>query len=203
MPPAKSCARGPAKHPRRDEIIAAGEACFQRYGYEKTTVNDLAKKIGFSTSYIYKFFPSKQAIGDMICRRCLAMMIAEIEDIADTPAPASERLKIAIAALARHAGENVQRQQQLQDMIAFAHLEQWPSVTSYQTSLRTALTKILAEGRQTGEFEGKTTLNETAEAVLLVLEPLRNPCGWRERFAVLEQQAAVLSALLLRSLAHW
>jgi AcrR family transcriptional regulator len=32
-------------------------------GYGKTTVADLAKAIGFSKAYIYKFFDSKQAIG--------------------------------------------------------------------------------------------------------------------------------------------
>ena len=53
------CAR-----PDRD---AANEH-FSRYGYEKTTVSDLAKAIGFSKAYIYKFFESKQAIGEMICR---------------------------------------------------------------------------------------------------------------------------------------
>ena len=42
-------------------------AHFSRYGYEKTTVTDLAKAIGFSKAYIYKFFDSKQAIGEAIC----------------------------------------------------------------------------------------------------------------------------------------
>ena len=37
-------------------------AHFSRYGYEKTTVTDLAKAIGFSKAYIYKFFDSKQAV---------------------------------------------------------------------------------------------------------------------------------------------
>src|SRR5579859_6402570 len=64
-------ARGPADHDVRDQIVAAATEHFSRYGYEKTTVSDLAKAIGFSKAYIYKFFESKQAIGEMICANCL------------------------------------------------------------------------------------------------------------------------------------
>ncbi|MFP3617453.1 TetR/AcrR family transcriptional regulator, partial [Paraburkholderia sp. SIMBA_050] len=59
-------ARGPADHDVRDQIVVAATEHFSRYGYEKTTVSDLAKAIGFSKAYIYKFFESKQAIGEMI-----------------------------------------------------------------------------------------------------------------------------------------
>lgn len=68
--------RGPEDHEVRDQIVVAATEHFSRYGYEKTTVSDLAKSIGFSKAYIYKFFESKQAIGEMICANCLR----EIED---------------------------------------------------------------------------------------------------------------------------
>ncbi|KOR17283.1 TetR/AcrR family transcriptional regulator, partial [Burkholderia cenocepacia] len=69
--PSPAPARGPADHDVRDQIVAAATEHFSRYGYEKTTVSDLAKAIGFSKAYIYKFFESKQAIGEMICANCL------------------------------------------------------------------------------------------------------------------------------------
>ena len=69
--PTPAPARGPADHDVRDQIVAAATEHFSRYGYEKTTVSDLAKAIGFSKAYIYKFFESKQAIGEMICANCL------------------------------------------------------------------------------------------------------------------------------------
>ena len=59
--------RGPAEHERRDQIVAAAREHFRHYGYNKTTVADLAKAIGLSTAYIYKFFDSKKAIGEAVC----------------------------------------------------------------------------------------------------------------------------------------
>ena len=59
--------RGPLDHSVREQIVEAAFEHFGHYGYEKTTVAELAKSIGFSKSYIYKFFDSKQAIGEVIC----------------------------------------------------------------------------------------------------------------------------------------
>ena len=38
--------RGPADHSVREQILEAAGEHFSRYGYEKTTVSDLAKAIG-------------------------------------------------------------------------------------------------------------------------------------------------------------
>jgi len=69
--------RGPVDHSVRDQIVEAATQHFAHYGYEKTTVSDLAKAIGFSKAYIYKFFDSKQAIGEIIC----ANRLTEFMDI--------------------------------------------------------------------------------------------------------------------------
>src|SRR2546425_11433340 len=72
--------RGPADHNVRDQILEAAGEHFSRYGYDKTTVSDLAKAIGFSKAYIYKFFDSKQAIGEAICSKTLSAMVAAVEE---------------------------------------------------------------------------------------------------------------------------
>ncbi len=55
--------RGPADHDIRDQIVAAANEHFSQYGYGKTTVSDLAKAIGFSKAYIYKFLiPSRRSV---------------------------------------------------------------------------------------------------------------------------------------------
>src|SRR5437016_11870011 len=81
-------ARGPADHEVRDQIVGAATEHFSRYGYEKTTVSELAKAIGFSKAYIYKFFESKQGIGEMICANCLREIETEVSGaVAETDLP--------------------------------------------------------------------------------------------------------------------
>ena len=53
--------RGPAEHERREQILGAASEHFRHYGYNKTTVADVAKAIGLSTAYIYKFFELQES----------------------------------------------------------------------------------------------------------------------------------------------
>src|SRR6218665_3324443 len=83
--------RGPATHDIRDQIVVAATEHFSHYGYEKTTVSDLAKAVGFSKAYIYKFFESKRAIGEVICTNCLLQIEQEVgEAVAATDQPADK-----------------------------------------------------------------------------------------------------------------
>src|SRR3954462_10393487 len=93
IPPKPTLARGPADHEVRDQIIAAATEHFSRYGYEKTTVSDLAKIIGISKAYIYKFFESKQAIGEIICANCLREIEAEVSAAAAAAELPPEKLR--------------------------------------------------------------------------------------------------------------
>jgi TetR/AcrR family transcriptional regulator, repressor for uid operon len=47
---------------RRDQIIAAGTACFARSGYHTTTMADVAAQAGVSKGTPYLYFDSKQAL---------------------------------------------------------------------------------------------------------------------------------------------
>src|SRR5213596_1226443 len=80
--------RGPTDHNVRDQILEAAGEHFSRYGFDKTTVSDLAREIGFSKAYIYKFFDSKQAIGEAICTQCLDTVLATVtQAIAEAKSP--------------------------------------------------------------------------------------------------------------------
>ncbi|MDR2983475.1 MAG: TetR/AcrR family transcriptional regulator [Nocardiopsaceae bacterium] len=51
-----------ARAMRRDQIIAAGLACFARSGYYATTMADVAAQAGVSKGTPYLYFDSKQAL---------------------------------------------------------------------------------------------------------------------------------------------
>ncbi len=201
MRPKETNGRGPAEHARRDQIVAAANDHFQQYGYTKTTVGDLAKAIGFSTAYIYKFFESKQAIGEAICSICLDAISSDFRRIAVADRPAAERLQAIFATLSLHACDICLHKSRLQDMITAAHREQWRSFAEHEAALAEIVARVVEDGRRAGEFERKTPIDETCRGILLVLEPFRNPTLWVGRLDELDGQAASLAALVLRSLA--
>ncbi len=55
----------------RARIVETADALFRRLGYAKTAVADIASELGMSPANVYRFFPSKAAIVEAICKRCL------------------------------------------------------------------------------------------------------------------------------------
>jgi AcrR family transcriptional regulator len=194
-------ARGPAEHSVRDQIVEAAEAHFSRYGYEKTTVSDLAKAIGFSKAYIYKFFDSKQAIGEAICSKTLSAIVAAMEEaVAGAPTP-TEKFRRMFKSLTTTSVSLFFNDRKLYDIAAFAAGEGWPPARAYAQRIRQILMEIVREGREAGEFERKTPLDETARAIYLVVLPFANPLLLQHNLDLVEDAPAQLSNLVLRSLA--
>jgi AcrR family transcriptional regulator len=200
-PPHSAPARGPADHEVRDQIIAAATEHFRRYGYEKTTVSDLAKTIGFSKAYIYKFFDSKQAIGEAICGKTLGSLVATVEEAVAGATTPTEKFRRMFKVLVTTGVGLFFDDRKLYDIAAFAAGEGWPPARAYALRLREILTEIVREGREAGEFERKTPLDETVQAIYLVLLPYANPLLLQHNLDRAEDAPVQLSNLVLRSLA--
>lgn len=193
-------ARGPADHEVRDQIVAAATEHFSRYGYEKTTVSDLAKAIGFSKAYIYKFFESKQAIGEMICANCLCQIEAEVRAAVDEADRPPEKLRRMFKSIVEASLRLFFQDRKLYEIAASAATERWQAALAYEERIQKLLQDILQEGRQTGDFERKTPLDETVMAIYLVMRPYLNPLLLQHSFDYTDEAPAQLSGLVLRSL---
>ncbi|MEJ2789830.1 MULTISPECIES: TetR/AcrR family transcriptional regulator [unclassified Pseudoxanthomonas] len=195
-----AASRGPATHDVRDQIVVAATEHFSHYGYEKTTVSDLAKAIGFSKAYVYKFFESKQAIGEMICANCLARIEQEILQAIEGVDPPAEKLRKLFRASVEASQRLFFQDRKLYEIAESAAAERWQSVLAYEERLRALLQQILQQGRECGDFERKTPLDEATNAVYLVLRPYLNPLLLQHSLDYTEQAPALLSSLVLRSL---
>jgi len=192
--------RGPIDHEVRDQIVAAATQHFRLYGYEKTTVSDLAKAIGFSKAYIYKFFESKQAIGELICANCLEQVGTEIRTAINSVERPPEKLrrmfKVGVEASLRLFFED----RKLYDIAASAATERWSAVHFHEEHIQAMLRDILRLGRETEEFERKTPLDEAVTAIYLIMRPYLNPLLLQYNLDHTDDAPAQLSNLVLRSL---
>ncbi|WP_434568707.1 TetR/AcrR family transcriptional regulator [Pseudomonas sp. R3-56] len=194
-------ARGPVDHDIRDQIVAAANEHFSQYGYGKTTVSDLAKAIGFSKAYIYKFFDSKQAIGEAICANCLSKIVAAVEAaIQEEGLSATERFRRLVKTVIATGVDLFFNERKLYDIAAFSASERWPSSQIYNEQIKSFVLQIVREGRELGEFERKTPLDETVEAIHLALRPFVNPLLLQYNLDFVEEAPTLTSNLILRSL---
>ena len=192
--------RGPSKHSVRDQVVEAATEHFGHFGYEKTTVSDLAKAVGFSKAYIYKFFDSKQAIGEVICVNRLAMMMKIINSAVDEAPSSSEKLRRLFKTITEAGSDLFFRDRKIYDIAAVAARDNWPSVATHEKCLLQLIEQIISEGRQSGEFERKTPLDEAAHSIFLVMRPYISPVLLQYNLETASSSATLLSSLILRSL---
>jgi len=193
--------RGPVDHNVREQILEAAQEHFSHYGFDKTTVSDLAKAIGFSKAYVYKFFDSKEAIGEAICAKTLSAIVAAVEEAMAGASTPTEKFRRMFKTLTATGASLFFNDRKLHDIAAHSAGEGWPSARAYAERIRQILMEVVREGRETGEFERKTPLDETVHAIYLVVLPYANPLLLQHNLHLIEDAPAQLSNLVLRSLA--
>src|SRR5258708_21868124 len=146
-------ARGPVEHDVRQQIVTAAKEHFSRYGYDKTTVSDLAKAIGFSKAYIYKFFESKQAIGEAICSQVHYKIIVAARTAVVDGKTSSNKFRRFFRAIVEANLSLLFNEGRLYEMASHSCAERWPSFQQHMYDLLVMLTEIIHAGRETGGFE--------------------------------------------------
>lgn len=192
--------RGPVEHDRRAQIVEAADMHFRHYGYHKTTVADLAKATDLSTAYIYKFFESKQAIGEAICARCLDRISEALGNIGYDHAPAADRLRRMYKSVAKESVHRFFNDRWLHDIVNIAREGRWQVENDHRAAVLELILHVLEEGRAAGEFETASSIVKTSRAVAQTFQLVSHPVLLEEDLDGLDERADEISALVLRAL---
>ena len=198
---ATSGQRGPAEHQRREQILRAAGEHFRHYGYRKTTVADLAKAIGLSPAYIYKFFVSKQAIGEAVCAFCLAERTSALQKIVEETSSPVESVRKIYKSLALSGARLFFEDRKMHDIVTASFEERWGNLEAYNHDLIYIIRQVLVRGRELGEFERKTSLEEACRAIHHTMQSFFHPILLEQNLDHLEEDATAVANLVLRSLA--
>jgi AcrR family transcriptional regulator len=158
----------------RARIMAAAEALFRRLGFAKTAVADIAAELGMSPANVYRFFPSKNAIVEAICQRCLAEVEAKAWAVARCPGPAGERIERLILEILAFHKENHLTEPRVTDLVMAAIELSWGAIRAHKEVMRLAIETILRDGIASGEFE-PVEPHETARLILLSVVAFTHP----------------------------
>lgn len=152
----------------RARILEVAEEHFRSVGYHRTSVADIAAKLGMSAANIYRFFPSRDAINESICGR----VVNEVADIAfviaGANAPAMEKLDRLLTAVHRQNKMMLIKARPMHDLVVTATQENWPVIHAHTARMLTIFEAIIREGIEAGEFE----VEDAAEAARAVKNAL-------------------------------
>jgi AcrR family transcriptional regulator len=148
----------------RGRIMETAETLFRRLGYAKTAVADIAAELGMSPANVYRFFPSKNAIVEAICQRCLSELEEKAWAVARSKAPAGERLEQLFLEILAYNKENLLEEQRVHEVVLVAIEQNWQAINLHMQTMRTILEVILRDGIAAGEFE-PVDARQTAELI--------------------------------------
>lgn len=85
---------GRPSHPEDlpDRILDAADRLLARYGFQKMTIDDLAREVGIGKGTVYLHFRSKEEIVLFRVDRVVGRLVEQLQEIAGSDAPPEEKI---------------------------------------------------------------------------------------------------------------
>jgi AcrR family transcriptional regulator len=158
----------------RARIIETADTLFRRLGFAKTAVADIAAELGMSPANVYRFFPSKNAIVEAICQRCLATLEEKAWAVARSRGSAASRMERLVLEILAYHRENLVTDQRVNDIVLVAMEHSWNAIEAHKEAIRGIAEMILRDGIEAGEFE-PVDPRETSRSIMRALTSFTHP----------------------------
>jgi AcrR family transcriptional regulator len=139
----------------RCRIVRQAEEFFRLYGYQKTTVADIAKALRMSPANVYRFFDSKKSINEEVALGLMSEVEAAAQEVAESGLPPPERFRRFIRTIHEMSASRYIADRKMHEMVAIALEESWPIVHAHVQRIDAMLARIIADGVAAGEFRVK------------------------------------------------
>src|SRR5258708_7236455 len=159
----------------RARIMDAAEALFRRLGFGKTTVADIAAELKMSPANVYRFFASKNAIVEAICKHCLSDVEEKAWTVARSKASAAERMERLILGILAYHMENFYTEKRVNELVVAAIESSWDAIKAHKQIMLNVAELIVRDGIAAGEFEPvdpRETADLIMRSVLVFTHPL-------------------------------
>lgn len=173
---------------KHELIINAAESQFVRFGFRKTTMEDIAKAAGIGKATLYYYFKNKEDIFAAMAERIGRDGVRTIVEAADNGDTPQAKLRIFATSFAEFIKEKIDYYATFREEI----LEIFPSVRKKQQHAKeyglAALRRILQDGVERREF-AITNVEASARLIMLLMQGLteriiieENRPTWNEEF---------------------
>jgi AcrR family transcriptional regulator len=135
----------------RSCILACAWDQFRQLGY-RTTIADIAGKLGMSSANIYRFFPSKQALSEAVCASVLSALVAAAHAAAQGEGASGQHIRAVLLTLYRGMRDQMLNDKRVHEVVDVAMQESWPSIDVFLAQCAALVGELIARGQRDGEF---------------------------------------------------
>jgi AcrR family transcriptional regulator len=134
-------------------IVETAERLFRDIGYTKTTVREIAKALGMSQANVYRYFPTKAAINEVICERVVTRIEDRCKSIMELNHDAKQCLFLFQLEYFRAVKDNVIKDKRLHEMVVKAVEQYWTVIQEHVNRMDALVQEILLKGVNEGIFK--------------------------------------------------
>lgn len=148
------------------EILIAAESRFRTFGYNKTTMAEIAQDCKMSTSNLYRFFENKQDIGEGCVFRCFNELEKNLREVIhQRELTIKERLEAFILANLDHHHRQFSTYPQINELIVSMEIERKEIMRQHMERRVSILSELLSEGNRTGVLDVENVI-QTSQTIL-------------------------------------
>jgi len=137
----------------KSSIVDMAETLFRDSGYTKTTVGEIAKALGMSQANVYRYFPAKASINEVICERVVMRIEERCKSIIDETNSSRQRLSLFMLEYYRAVKDNVIKDRRLHEMVVKAVEQYWEVIQDHVDRMDMMVRGILSTGIKEGVFK--------------------------------------------------
>ena len=141
----------PSPEEMRARILEVAWELFRQLG-ARTTIADIAEKLGMSSANVYRFYPSKQAVCEAIASNQVGALTAKAREIAARSGRPSERIRATMLMMFECMRDQMLNQSRVHEIVDVAISENWPAIEQFKQDCGVIVAELIAEGQARGEF---------------------------------------------------
>lgn len=179
MTPAMTSTGVTEKADPRETILKAAAERILHYGYNKTTMSEIAADCGMSAGNIYRFYPSKIDIAEAMTRKFTAESHAAYANIIrDSAKSPSRKLSEFFQYRLELTFRLFEKYPKLMELAEIMGRERPEYLAEERAQERMQIEKILDEGQKSGDFGLPQDLTISADLVQCAMMKFRFPHLW-------------------------
>ncbi|MEZ5069449.1 MAG: TetR family transcriptional regulator [Bacteroidales bacterium] len=182
----------------RSQIVASATKFFSRFGFHKTTMEEIARNIHKAKGLIYYYFRSKEELFNEVLRAELQAVKDELLVIVRSPDDAIHKITEYI----RTRYELLNRAVNYHETLKADFFEKYHFVKDVRDDFdafeQEQLTRIIREGSEDGYLQLRS-IEPTVNVAMMIIKSIDIPLFLQDKYAEYEQTIVELLTMITRS----
>lgn len=142
------------KKDTKSEILSKSEDRFSYYGFNKTTMAEIAKDCHMSAANLYRYFENKEEIGVAVVEQCMNEKEKLFRNVVQmTGLSAGETLEKFVIEELNYLCCQISEKSKISELVQFIGAHRMDIVDAHCGKKKALIAEIMAKGNASGEFE--------------------------------------------------